>query len=93
MNRKTLLESNLTEEKNVTTLVTNTLAKDVKALKKAKRESEDALEELEEALEERLSSSVPLDKAVVEVTYSRIKDLKNILSLYEDFEKEYLKAE
>ena len=93
MNRKTLLESNLTEEKNVTTLVTNTLAKDFKALKKAKRESEDALEELEEALEERLSSSVPLDKAVVEVTYSRIKDLKNILSLYEDFEKEYLKAE
>lgn len=93
MNRKSLLESNLTEEKNVTTVVTSTLAKDAKALKKAKRDLEDAIEEAEDALEERLASSVPLDKSVVEVTYSKLKDLKATLSLYESFEKEVLSAE
>lgn len=90
MNRKELLESSLTEEKNVTTVVTTTLAKDVKALKKAKRDLEDAIEDAEDVLQERLSSSVTLDKSVVEVAYSKLKDLKATLALYESFEKEYL---
>lgn len=93
MNRKELLEGNLTEEKNVATVVTTTLAKDAKALKKAKRDLEDAIEDAEDILEERLASSVPLDKSVVEVIYSKVKDLKATLSLYKDFEKEFLNAE
>jgi len=90
MNRKQLLEGNLTEEKNVVTVVTSTLAKDAKALKKAKRDLEDSIEETEEKLEERLSSNTPLDKSVVEVLFSNLRNLKATLSLYEAFEKEFL---
>lgn len=90
MNRRQLLESGLTETKNVETVVATTLKKDVKAINKAKRDLQDQLEEAEEQLEERLSSDTPLDKSVVEVTYSKIKDLKVTLALYESFEKEYL---
>jgi len=93
MNRRQALEGNLTEEKNVTTVVTTTLAKDAKALKKAKRDLEDSIEEAEDALEERLASSIPLDKSVVEVTYSKLKDLKATLAFYESFDKEFLSAE
>jgi len=93
MNRKQLLESGLTEEKNVTTVVTNLLSKDAKALKKAKRDIEDAIEEAEEALEARLTSNTPIDKSVVEVTYAKLLDLKNTLELYKSFEKEFLTVE
>jgi len=89
-NRKQLLEASLTEDKNVATVVTATLAKDLKSLKKAKRDIEDKLEEAEEALEERLSSNVPLDKSVVEVTYAKVKELKEALDLYSEFESAYL---
>lgn len=90
MNRKQLLESALTETKNVETVVATTLKKDVKTLNKAKRDLEDQIEEAEEQLEERLSSDTPLDKSVVEVTYAKIKDLKAVLELYESFEAEFL---
>jgi len=90
MNRKQLLESSITEQKNVDTVIAITLKKDAKTINKAKRDLEDQLEEAEEALEERLSSDVPLDKSVVEVTYSKIKDLKASLALYKEFEKEFL---
>lgn len=90
MNRKELLESNLTEEKNVATVVATTLAKDGKALKKAKRDLEDKIEEAEEELETRLSSNTPIDKSVVEVVYANLLELKATLKLYETFEKEYL---
>lgn len=93
MTRKQLLEGNLTEEKNVATVVTNTLAKDAKALKKAKRDLEDKIEDAEDALTERLSSNVPLDKSVVEVTFSNLQDLRATSALYEAFEKEFLTAE
>lgn len=90
MNRKNLLEGTLTEEKNVTTIVATTLAKDAKFIKKAKRDLEDAIEEAEEKLEERLSSNTPLDKSVVEVLYDSLLGLKTTLTLYEKFEKEVL---
>lgn len=93
MNRKSLLEASLTEDKNVTTVVASTLAKDTKALKKARRDVEDAIEEAEEALEVRLSSGAVLDKAVVENTYSNLKDLKAKLELYKEFEAEFLTTE
>lgn len=91
--RKSLLEASLTEDKNVTTVVATTLAKDTKALKKARRDVEDAIEEAEEALEARLSSGAVLDKAVVENTYSNLKDLKAKLELYTEFEAEFLTTE
>ena len=59
-------------------------------LNKAKRDLEDQIEEAEEQLEERLSSNTPLDKSVVEVAYSKIKDLKSTLALYKSFESEFL---
>jgi len=90
MNRKQLLESAMTEQKNVDTVVATTLKKDVKMLNKAKRDLEDQIEEAEEQLEERLSSNTPLDKSVVEVAYSKIKDLKSTLALYKSFESEFL---
>lgn len=94
MNRKELLESSLTEDKNVSTIVANTLKRDGKAINKAKRDLQDALEEAEDQLEDRLSNNVPLDKSTVEVVYAKVKDLKDTLALYEAFEKEFLpKAE
>lgn len=90
MKRKQLLESSLAEQKNVDTVIATTLKKDVKTLNKAKRDLEDQIEEAEEQLEERLSSDTPLDKSVVEVTYSKIKDLKATLELYKSFEAEFL---
>ena len=89
MNRKQYLESAMTEEKNVATVVASTLKKDAKVLSKAKRDLEDALDEAEESLEERLSSNIPLDKSVVEVLFSKISDLKSTIALYESFEKAY----
>lgn len=90
MNRKELLSANLSEEKNVTTVVTNTLAKDAKFIKKAKRDLEDQIEDAEEKLEERLSSNTPLDKSVVEVLFDSLLGLKATLTLYEKFEKDVL---
>ena len=93
MNRKEILESAMTEDKNVTAVVANTLKKDAKALNKAKRDLEDAIEEAEESLEERLSSSTPLDKSVVEILYLNVKDLKSTLELYTEFEAEFFSKE
>lgn len=92
-NRKQLLESAMTEEKNVTTVVASTLKKDAKILNKAKRDLEDLLDEVEESLEERLSSNLPLDKSVVEVLFSKRQDLKDLLNLYGEFETTYLTEE
>lgn len=94
MKRKDYLESAMTEEKNVATVVATTLKKDIKVLNKAKRDLQDALDEAEESLEERLSSSTSLDKSVVEVLFAKIKQLTTTIALYEEFEKKYLsKAE
>jgi len=90
MNRRSLLESNLTEGQNVTTVISNTLAKDAKFIKKAKRDLEDSIEVAEEALEERLASNTPLDKSTVEVLFAKILELKESAKLYEQFEKEIL---
>lgn len=92
MNRKQLLESAMTEEKNVATVVSTTLKKDAKVLSKAKRDLEDTLDEAEEVLEERLSSNVPLDKSVVELLFARIQDLKNTLDLYDAFNEMYFES-
>ena len=90
MKRKELLSANLSEEKNVTTVVTNTMAKDTKFIRKAKRDLEDLIEEAEEKLEDRLSSNTPLDKSTIEVLYSGLLDLKSKLTMYEKFEVEIL---
>ena len=90
MKRRQLLEGGLTEGQNVTTVVTNTLAKDAKFIKKAKRDLEDQLETAEEALEERLTSNTPLDKSTVEVLFAKILELKETVKLYEQFESEIL---
>jgi hypothetical protein len=90
MNRKALLENSLTEDKNVASVVATTLVKDAKALKKAKRDLEDALEDAEEALQERLASSTPIDKSVVEVSYLKLKELRETILLYKEFEKEFI---
>ncbi len=94
MKRKDYLESAMTEEKNVATVVATTLKKDIKVLNKAKRDLQDTLDEAEESLEERLSSSTSLDKSVVEVLFAKIKQLTTTIALYEEFEEKYLyKAE
>ena len=94
MKRKDYLESAMTEEKNVATVVATTLKKDIKVLNKANRDLQDTLDEAEESLEERLSSSTSLDKSVVEVLFAKIKQLTTTIALYEEFEEKYLsKAE
>ena len=90
MNRKSLLETNLTQGQNPATTVTVILQKDAKMIKKAKRDLEDQIEDAEDALQERLSSTTALDKSTIEVTFGGLQDLKAKLALYKSFEAEYL---
>lgn len=93
MSRKSLLESAMTEEKNVTTVVATTLAKDVKFLKRTKRDLEDAIEDAEEALKLRLSSNTVIDSSVVLVSFAKITELEDQLKLYKSFEATYFSEE
>lgn len=90
MKRKELLLASLAKEGNVDSIVESTTNKDKKFLKRAKRDLEDKIEELKDQLEERLGSSMPLDKSVIEVTFHSIKDNEATLELYKSFEKEYI---
>lgn len=90
MKRKNLLETALSEEKNVMTVVENTVKADQKFLKRAKRDLEDEIEDLGAALEMRLSQNTPLDKSVIENTYSNLIAKKELLKTYQDFESEYV---
>lgn len=92
-NRKQLLESAMTEEKNVTAVVATTLARDTKFLKRAKRDLEDAIEDAEESLRLRLSSNTTIDASTVEVTFAKIMELEEQLKLYTSFETTYFSEE
>ena len=43
-----------------------------------------------ELLQARLSSTVPLDKSVVESLYNELQTTKSTLDLYNSFEKEFI---
>ena len=90
MKRSELLKENLTEEKNVDVLVSDVQEQDRRFIKREKRNLEDQIEDLAVELKKRLSSKTPLDKSTIEVTYQAIKDKKQILDTYKEFEKEYL---
>lgn len=90
MKRKELLSVALSEEKNVNTVLDNTTKADSKFLKRTVRDLEDKIEDLGEKLQARLSSTEPLDKAVVENLYNEIVTTKATLELYKDFEKEFI---
>lgn len=93
MKRKDLLLSELSEDKNVTTVVAVTIAKDTKFLKREKRNLEDNIEDAEEMLKLRLSSNSIIDTSIILVTYAKIIELKDQLALYEAFEAEYITDE
>lgn len=90
MKRKQLLETTLSEEKNVNVVLETTTKADAKFLKRTKRDLEDKIEDLQEKLQNRLSSTEPLDKAVVESLYSELVTTKSTLELYKTFEKEFI---
>lgn len=90
MKRKELLTASLQEEKNAQTVVDGITSQDSKFIKRAKRDLEDKIEDLEESLKARLSSQTPLDKAVIEVTYSQLVEAKATLDLYKKFEENYI---
>lgn len=90
MKRKQLLEASLQEEKNVATVVSVTTKADEKFLKRTKRDLEDNIEDLTERIQNRLSSTEPLDKSVVENLYNELKEVKSTLVLYKEFEKEFI---
>lgn len=90
MKRKSLLELGLQEEKNVTAKLEGILEEDAKFIKRAKRDLEDKAEDLESSLKKRLSSELPLDKAVIEVMYAELLDTERTLAIYNSFEEDYL---
>lgn len=90
MKRKQLLETSLQEGKNVTTVVSTTTNADAKFLKRTKRDLEDKIEDLTERLQARLSSTEPIDKAVVENLYNELQSVKATLELYNSFEAEFI---
>lgn len=89
MKRATLLQSGLTEEKNVQSVVATTVAKDQKFIKREKRNLEDSIEDDEEQLSQRLQSELPVDKSTIEVLYKGIQEKKEKLELYKAFETEF----
>lgn len=91
MNRKELLELSLNEDKNVINLVDVAISEDKRFIKRTKRNLEDEIEDLQVGLKKRLSSNMPVDGSVVEVTYAKIAEVKERLNLYKSFESEYLK--
>jgi hypothetical protein len=90
MKRKQLLEVALSEEKNVNTVLNTTVQADAKFLKRQKRDLEDSIEDIKDKIQQRLSSSQPLDKSVIESLYNELKTAESTLSLYKEFEKEYI---
>ena len=90
MKRKELLEVALSEEKNVNTVLNTTVQADAKFLKRQKRDLEDLIEDVKDKIQQRLSSSQPLDKSVIENLYNELKTTKSTLALYNEFEKEYI---
>jgi hypothetical protein len=90
MKRKELLETTLSEEKNVNVVLEVTTKADAKFLKRTKRDLEDKIEDLQEQLQNRLSSTEPLDKSVVENLYNQLVNTKSTLELYKTFEKEFI---
>jgi hypothetical protein len=90
MKRRHLLEASLQEGKNVKTVVGTTTNADAKFLKRSKRDLEDKIEDLTERLQARLSSTEPIDKAVVENLYNELQSVKSTLELYNSFEVEFI---
>lgn len=90
MKRTDLLKVTLSEEKNVTFVLQNTIEEDTTFLKRTKRDLEDKVEDLTKSLKKRLSSTEPLDKAVVENLYNELVTTKSTLDLYKSFEKEFI---
>jgi hypothetical protein len=90
MKRKQLLEVALSEEKNVNTVLNTTVQADAKFLKRQKRDLEDSIEDIKDKIQQRLSSSQPLDKSVIESLYNELKTTESTLALYKEFEKEYI---
>ncbi len=90
MKRKQLLETTLSEEKNVSVVLETAIKADAKFLKRTKRDLEDKIEDLQERLQNRLSSAEPLDKSVVENLYNELVNTKSTLELYKTFEKEFI---
>lgn len=90
MKRTELLKVTLSEEKNVTVMLQNTIEEDTIFLKRTKRDLEDKVEDLTKSLKKRLSSSESLDKAVVENLYNALQTTKSTLELYKSFEKEFI---
>lgn len=90
MKRAESLKQSLTEDKNVEVTVKNALAADKKFLKRQKRTIQDLVEDLEDKLALRMSSTEPLDKATVEVTFQQILEQKELLDTYSKFEEKYI---
>lgn len=66
------------------------MAADKKFLKRQKRAIQDLVEDLEDKLSLRMSSTEPLDKATVEVTFQQILEQKELLDTYSKFEEKYI---
>lgn len=87
--RQQLLRKALNENEGINLVLENSLKADNKFLKRAIRDLKDKIEDLEEGLENRLSQETPIDKSVIENTYASILSTKELLGIYEDFQKTY----
>jgi hypothetical protein len=77
-------------EQGTEKLVEIILKKDRKFVNRKITDLERELEDLNEAFEERLSNSEPIDESVVEVHFSKLSSLKDKITRYKEFTKEYL---
>lgn len=88
MNRSELLKTGVSKDEAIA--INNAIEGDAVFLRRKKRDIEDSIEDLKRNLKSRLTSTVPIDSAVVESMYGEIKDKEALLERYKSFESEYI---
>lgn len=89
MRRQQLLRKSFDESEEINLVLENSVKADNKFLKRTMRDLKDKIEDLEESLEARLSQETPIDKSIVENIYGSILSTKELLEIYENFQRTY----
>ena len=89
MKAKQLLTNAVEVENNTSTKVENLIKKNVKFLDRKISDIEREIEDKQDEIEKRLSSEVPLDESVIEVSYQNLANLEQKMFLYVTFKDEY----
>lgn len=89
--REELLSVGATND--TTSLISNTIEKDQKFLRRTIQELDNKIEDAEAELQDRLKSTTPIDASVVKITYKKLFDLVEEKQLFEAFAEDFFEEE